>query len=199
MREAVQRYNLFSGGGCLPPMWGLSLKYRTYSRYDQQDVMEVANSIREMQIPCDMLGLEPGWQTRAYSCSLLWSDERFPEHQQMVDNLVAQHFRINLWEHAYIHPTSPLFEPLKDRAGDYLVWGGLVVDFADPEAFKSFADYHEEALVDHGIMGFKGDECDRQPIWDSTRFNYPYCSKFPSGIDGDQMTQLYGYLYQRSI
>ena len=30
-------------------------------------------------------------------------------------------------------------------------------------------------------------------------FNYPYCSTFPSGIDGEQMTQLYGYLYQRSI
>mgnify|MGYP006925647702 CR=1 FL=1 len=25
LKEAVQKYNLFSGGGCLPPMWGLGL------------------------------------------------------------------------------------------------------------------------------------------------------------------------------
>jgi len=53
--------------------------------------------------------------------------------------------------------------------------------------------------VQHGVTAFKADECDRQHIDDVTPFNYPYCSAFPSGIDGDQMTQLYGYLYQRSI
>jgi len=108
-------------------------------------------------------------------------------------------FRLNLWEHAYIHPTSPLFEPLKERSGDYLVWDGLVVDFVDPKASQIFADYHEEYLVDQGVASFRADECDRQQITDVTTFNYPYCSEFPSGIDGDQMTQLYGYLYQRSV
>ena len=50
-----------------------------------------------------------------------------------------------------------------------------------------------------GVSAFKADECDRQWLTDVTPFNYPYCSSFPSGIDGDQMTQLYGFLYQQSI
>ena len=74
-----------------------------------------------------------------------------------------------------------------------------MVDFADPEASRIFADYHDRELITQGILGFKGDECDKQPPTDATPFNYPYCSIFPSGIDGDQMTQLYGYLYQRSL
>jgi alpha-D-xyloside xylohydrolase len=152
-----------------------------------------------MNIPCDMLGLEPGWQSHAYSCSLAWSKERFPEPDQMIQELQQSGFKPNLWEHAYIHPTSPLFGPLQARAGDFLVWGGLVVDFADPEASRIFADYHDRELVARGILGFKGDECDKQPPTDATPFNFPYCSRFPSGIDGDQMTQLYGYLYQRSL
>jgi alpha-D-xyloside xylohydrolase len=199
LREVVQRFNLFSGGGCMPPMWGLGLKYRTYTGADQRTASEHARGLRKWGIPADMFGFEPGWQTEAYSCSLVWSDKRFPDYSSMLAELNSKGFKVNLWEHAYIHPTSPLFEKLLGRSGDYLVWGGLVVDFADPQAFKIFAEYHESYLVDQGVSGFKADECDRQPISDCTPFNYPYCSRFPSGIDGDQMTQLYGFLYQRSI
>lgn len=199
MKEAVQRYNLFSGGGVVPPLWGLGMKYRNYTRGDKNTVMAVAESLRKFGIPCDMLGLEPGWQTAAYSCSLKWSDERFPQHDAFVDELVDLGYHVNLWEHAYIHPSSPLFDPLKDKCGDFLVWGGLVVDFADPRAFNIFSDYHEKTFINHGITGFKADECDREFIDNVTPFNYPYCSTFSSGIDGDQMTQLYGFLYQRSI
>jgi len=199
MREAVQRYNLFSGGGAVPPLWGLGLKFRTFTRADQAQVLKTAGALRAMKIPCDMLGLEPGWQSHAYSCSLAWSKERFPDPDKMIQELQHSGFKLNLWEHAYIHPSSPLFAPLTSRAGDFLVWGGLVVDFADPEAFRILADYHDREFVARGILGFKGDECDKQPPTDATPFNFPYCSIFPSGIDGDQMTQLYGYYYQRAL
>ncbi len=199
LREAVERYNLFSGGGAVPPLWGLGLKYRTFTGADQASVLQVARALREMKIPCDMLGLEPGWQSHAYSCSLAWSKERFPQHEAMVRELRQSGFKINLWEHAYIHPTSPLYGPLRPRSGDFLVWGGLVVDFADPEAFRIFADYHDRQFISQGILGFKADECDNQPLDDPTPFNYPYSSVFPSGIDGDQMTQLYGYFQQRAL
>jgi alpha-D-xyloside xylohydrolase len=199
MREAVQRYNLFSGGGAVPPLWGLGLKFRTFTRADEATVLKTARALRAMEIPCDMIGLEPGWQSKSYSCSFTWSKERFPEPAKMLQELQQTGFKVNLWEHAYIHPSSPLFAPLKSRAGDFLVWGGLVVDFVDPEASRIFADYHDRELVSKGILGFKGDECDKQPPTDATPFNYPYCSIFPSGIDGDQMTQLYGYLYQRAL
>jgi alpha-D-xyloside xylohydrolase len=199
MREAVERYNLFSGGGAVPPLWGLGLKFRTYTRADQALVLKTARSLRAMSIPCDMIGLEPGWQSQSYSCSFLWSKERFPEPDSMLKELQQSGFKVNLWEHAYTHPSSPLYAPLKSRAGDFLVWGGLAVDFADPEAAQIFSGYHDRELVSKGILGFKGDECDEQPPTDATPFNFPHCSRFPSGIDGDQMTQLYGYLYQRAL
>ena len=199
LREAVQRYNLFSGGGAVPPLWGLGLKYRTFTGANQASVMQVARSLREMKIPCDMIGLEPGWQSHAYSCSLVWSKERFPQPESMVRELQQAGFEINLWEHAYIHPTSPLYAPLRPHSGDFLVWGGLVVDFAEPAASRIFADYHDREFVSQGISGFKADECDNQPLEDATPFNYPFSSVFPSGIDGDQMTQLYGYLQQRAL
>jgi alpha-D-xyloside xylohydrolase len=198
-RDSVARYNLFSGGGAVPPLWGLGLKFRTYTRGDQALVLKSARALRAMNIPCDMIGLEPGWQSASYSCSFTWSKERFPDPAGLIRELRDSGFKINLWEHAYVHPTSPLFAPLKSRAGDYLVWSGLAVDFADPAASKTFSDFHGSELIDKGILGFKGDECDKQPVSDPTPFNFPYCTVFPSGIDGDQMTQLYGYYYQRSL
>ncbi|AQQ71310.1 Alpha-xylosidase [Limihaloglobus sulfuriphilus] len=110
IKEAVQRYNLFSGGAAMPPMWGLGLKYRTYTAADADTVLNVAETLREQKIPCDIIGLEPGWQSKAYSCSLVWSDERFPAPKSFIEQLHNMNYQINLWEHAYIHPTSPLYD-----------------------------------------------------------------------------------------
>ena len=36
MLDVVRRYNLFSGGGCLPPLWGLGIYYRGYGQYNSE-------------------------------------------------------------------------------------------------------------------------------------------------------------------
>ena len=63
MLHAVKRYNLYSGGGCLPSLWGLGVWYRAFGRFDQEQVMDMAKQLRQRNMPCDVLGLEPGWQT----------------------------------------------------------------------------------------------------------------------------------------
>ncbi|MFL5618661.1 MAG: TIM-barrel domain-containing protein, partial [Gemmatimonadaceae bacterium] len=65
LRLAVQRYNLFSGGGALPPRWGLGVWYRCERDFGQADVEKLAAEFRERRMPCDVIGLEPGWQTQA--------------------------------------------------------------------------------------------------------------------------------------
>ena len=69
MLEAVRRYNLFSGGGVLPPDWGLGFWYRMESSATSQAITALADEFRERKIPCDVIGLEPGWQSHAYSCT----------------------------------------------------------------------------------------------------------------------------------
>jgi alpha-D-xyloside xylohydrolase len=82
-------------------------------------------------------------------------------------------------------------------SGDYGVWGGLVPDFAGEPARQIFGDYHGRELIDLGISGFKLDECDSS---DYTRgWSFPDFSKFPSGIDGEQMHAVFGLRYQHAI
>lgn len=200
LRTAVQRYNLFSGGGALPAIWGLGVKYRVKADFNQRQVDTMASYFRDNQIPCDVLGLEPKWQTAAYSCSYVWDETRFPSHDLFIDSLVKRGFHLNLWEHAFTSPRSPLFEQLKSRAGDYMVWGGLVPDFGDPIARGLFAAYHEKTFVDKGVAAFKLDECDNSNLASGrSTWSFPELSTFPSGLSGEQMHQLYGLLYQKTM
>lgn len=196
VREAVQRYNLFSGGGVIPPRWGLGVWYRCERSFGQDDVLRLAAEFRERRMPCDVLGLEPGWQTHAYSCSYVWSD-RFADPRGMIAALAATHFRVNLWEHAFVHATSPIHQAMRPFAGDYEVWDGLVPDFLTPEARRVFAAFHEREHVALGVSGYKLDECDNS---DFTRnWSFPELSRFPSGADGEQMHSLFGLRYQDTI
>lgn len=199
LTDVMQRYNLLSGGGCLPPMWGLGLKYRVKSDFTATQVESLARYFREQRIPCDVIGLEPGWQTHAYSCSYVWDKGRFPRPEALLDTLHAQGYRVNLWEHAYVHELSPLYAPLYDHTGDFRVWQGLVPDFLDPEAVRLFAGYHQ-SLLDSGVDGFKLDECDNSNIGrGDSNWGFPDMTRFGSGIDGEQMHQLYGSLYLRVL
>ena len=195
--EAVQRYNLFSGGGCLPPMWGRGMWYRVYGGGSQEDVMRLADSFREEKMPVDVLGLEPGWHSHSYSCTYKWSD-LFPDPEGLIGEMRKKGYRLNLWEHLYVYPKAPFYEELYPYSGDYEVWNGLVPDFALKEARRIFADYHREAFVKKGIAGFKLDECDNSD-YNPSNWGFPDASEFPSGMDGEQMHMAVGVLYQNLI
>jgi alpha-D-xyloside xylohydrolase len=196
LREAVQRYNLFSGGGPLPPRWGLGFWYRVQTDFSQTDVLQLAAEFRERRIPCDVLGLEPHWQSHSYSSSYAWGS-RFPAPGEMLAQLGRSNFRVNLWEQPFTHPTSPIYAALLPHAGDYEVWGGLVPDFLSADARKIFADFHEQTHVAPGVSGYKADECDNSDL--TGNWSFPEISRFPSGADGEQMHSLFGLRYQDAI
>jgi len=195
--DAVRRYNLFSGGGVNPPEWGLGFWYRASANATDSDLVAFAQEFRDRKIPCDVLGLEPGWQTHAYSCTYVWNKERFPDPPGFIKQLKSRDYRVNVWEHAFIHPSSPLFTPMVNLSGDKGVWGGLVPDFHDPKARQVFGDFHGTTLIDSGIDGFKLDECDNSDY--TGAWSFSEVSQFPSGPDGEQMHSLFGLGYQRTL
>lgn len=194
--NAVQRYNLFSGGGVLPPRWGLGFWYRCQTDFTQDEVKGMADYFRKSKIPCDVIGLEPGWQSHSYSCSYVWSN-RFPDPGKMIKELKDKHFRINLWEHAFVNSSSPIYKDLYPYSGNYTVWDGLVPDFITKTGKKIFADFHEKEHVELGVSGYKLDECDNSDF--TGNWSFPELSSFPSESDGEQMHCLFGLRYQDTI
>ena len=197
MCDAVRRYVLFSGGGCIPALWGLGGWYRGFGKDDARSSLALAKSLRESRMPCQVFGLEPGWQSQAYSCSYVWSPERYPDPDVFVGEMRGMGYELNLWEHAFVHPSSPLYAPVKEGAGDTEVWSGAVPDLTLPCVRKAFGEYHGRCFLEHGITGFNLDECDNSDFIGSP-WSFPEYSEFPSGMDGEQMHSLFGLAYQRT-
>ena len=192
-RQAVQRYVLFSGGGAVPPLWGLGVAYRAKGDFDAAQALALARSFRKDDIPCDIFGVEPGWQTQTYSCSFLWNKDRFPDPDGFIRSMHDEGYRLSFWEHPFTHPSSPIYKALRPYSGDYRVWNGLVPDFATPEARKIFLGLQNDSLFSKGVDSVKIDEVDHQPF-QSSPWSYPEASSFPSGLDGETMHSLIGNL-----
>ena len=195
--DVVRRYNLFSGGGVFPPEWGLGFWYRAYEKANQNDVVKLLQEFRISRIPCSVIGLEPGWQSHAYPCTFTWDEKKFPDPRHLLQDLNQFNVKLNLWEHAFISPASPLSNALQSNAGDMKVLGGLVPDFVQPEARRIFGDFHGKTLIDIGVAGFKLDECDNSDF--TGGWSFPEFTKFPSGVDGEQMHSVFGLRYQQLI
>lgn len=197
-KEAVQRYNLFSGGGCLPPLWGLGMAYRGKGDFSADDFLKLAKSFRDTDMPCDIFGVEPGWQTQTYSSSFVWNNKHFPDPDGFIKAMQAMGYRMSFWEQTFVHPSSPIYPQLEKFAGSHRVWNGLVPDFASKQGRKIFVDRQKELLISKGVESFKIDEVDNQPF----KFNpwsFPDGTQFPSGLDGEQMHSLYGTLAQQAL
>ncbi len=195
---AIQRYNLFAGGGATPPLWGLGIAYRGKGDFSQSDALSLANQFRSDDLPCDIFGIEPGWQTQTYSSSFVWNKSRFPDPDGFVGKMHAMGFRMSFWEQPFVHPVSPIFNSIKPFSGNYMVWNGLVPDFATPQARKVFVDWQQKTLLAMGVDSLKLDEVDSQPF-QTDRWSFPDSSVFPSGLDGEQMHSLFGLLEQQTM
>ena len=196
-RQIVARYVEITGPPAIPPKWGLGFWYRMKSGWKEDKIRHVAEEFRRRGIPCDVIGLEPSWQTHAYSCSYVWNKSDFPDPDGLIEWLHERGFRLNLWEHAYVHPSSPIYEEIKPHSADREVWGGLVPDFTADEARRVFTEYHEREFVRKGVDGFKLDECDGSDF--TGGWFFPDETKFPGGLKGSEMHNIFGFLYQDAI
>ncbi len=195
--DAVRRYNLFGGGGALPPKWGLGFMTRTPLAYTAAQALEEIAAFRSRGIPLDMLGLEPGWHDHAYPTSFEWDAGRFPDPAGFLAKLESLHVRANLWFNPYVSPTAPLYQRLLPFAGSHLVWNGIVPDYSMADARRVFAEHLRDRVIRQApkaLGGFKIDEVDGFDFW-----LWPDLAEFPSGHDGEQLRQTYGLLLQRTI
>lgn len=190
--DAIRRFNLFNGGGCLPPRWGLGFTQRVQKLYTASDVENEAKAFETKGYPLDFIGLEPGWQSKSYPCTLEWDQTRFPDPGGFVKKMKDMGIRLNLWTNPYFSPASPMFDALKPVVGSHTVWGGVVADLTLPEAQKIILGQMDKDQVRIGISGYKMDECDGFDRW-----LWPDVARFPSGNSAEQLRQTYGLLLQK--
>jgi alpha-D-xyloside xylohydrolase len=190
--DVVRRFNLFNGGGPIPPRWGLGFTQRVQRLYNADQVAKEAADFESKGYPLDFIGLEPGWQSKSYPCTLQWDSTRFAHPAAFAESMLKKGVRLNLWTNPYISPESPIYKAIKPFTGTHTVWNGVVPDLTMKAARDIFFGYLKQHQVAIGVSGFKFDEVDG-----GDQYLWPDVATFPSGTSGEQMRQIYGLLIQR--
>ena len=194
MLEVVRRYNLYNGGGCLPPKWGLGFWQRVPSLYTADKVKQEISDFKDHRFPLSVIGLEPGWMSRSYPCTYEWDETRFPDPKGFMESLDSAGIKANLWINPYISPDGTLYDKVKEKSGSHTVWCGLVPDYTIDAVRDTMTAHFIRNEIDLGVSGFKIDENDGYDSW-----LWPDVARFPSGTSAEQMRQIYGALMQKTF
>jgi alpha-D-xyloside xylohydrolase len=197
MMNALQRYNLFSGGGVALSATALGTQYRCHADSSAEDVLALVTLLKHQEMDISSIGLEPGWQTHFYPNSFEWNLQRFPKPSEFVSSLARRGLELNLWENAFVHPDCQLAAELGTSIGDQPATDGLVPDLLSSQGRDVFVRHHRTKLVPSGVRSFKLDECDNGDFLPAA-WSFPEHTRFPSGADGEQMHCLLGVHYQHA-
>ena len=102
----LDEYSALTGRPALLPIWAYALTYVCNQQVDAFKLVDEASTFRREDIPCDVIGLEPGWMEKNYdfSTNKKWHPERFfiskwasIGPQTFIGALKRLGFKLSLW------------------------------------------------------------------------------------------------------
>ncbi len=137
---------------------------------NQKDILAYAQGIVDNGFPPGVLMIDDNWQR--YYGNFDFRSEKFPDPQQMVDQLHRMGFKVMVWICPYVSPDSPEYRELKTK--EYLIknqqgrpaifqwWNGqsACYDLTNPSAAAHFVSVLKDMQQKYGIDGFKFDAGD---------------------------------------
>lgn len=168
LRDIVKNFRALIGQSYLAPKWAFGLMQSRWSYYQKDDVVRIAQSYKDADIPLDAIFLDIDYMERYKDFTV--SDERFPDFPQFVEYMKSKGIRLVPIIDAAVKVEDgyDVYEEgkennyfCKDKNGDdYVVgvWPGRAVfpDFLNAGASKWFGDKYK-MFTDMGIEGFWND------------------------------------------
>jgi len=106
--ENIRLYTWLTGKPQLPPAWSFGLWYICRMQANDYEAVNDAVNFRREGIPCDVIGLEPGWMEEKddlLSTDKKWHPQRFPTQpwcpngpHNFIDAIKRMGFHFELWE-----------------------------------------------------------------------------------------------------
>lgn len=207
-KKILYEYTGLTGRAPLPPKWSFGLWMSPCTYHNRKAVEDVARKLRRMDIPCDVLHIDPLWlkgrkNQKLDSCEFEWDKETFPKPEEMIEKVKEKGFKICLWENPYIYKHTATYWELakkgylvkdeKNKPTEVFSTHGLfkdyyVVDFTNPGAVEWYKEKHKK-LLDMDVATFKCDYGD----------GAPEKAVYHNGKSGKEIHNLYPLLYKRTV
>jgi alpha-glucosidase len=170
MSDVVANYTDLTGKPHeMPALWTLGYHQCKWSYYPESKVKEIANTFRELKIPCDAIYLDIDYM-EGFRC-FTWSKDYFPDPKRMVKELSDQGFKtiviidpgIKIDNDYWVFKEGLEKDYFCKRAdGPYMkgkVWPGecYFPDFTNPEVREWWSDLFKELVEDIGVKGVWND------------------------------------------
>ncbi len=168
VQEIVEQISNINGKPALPPAWALGFHQSRWSYRTQDEVIHIAQKMREYNIPCDAIHLDIHYMDRYRTFT--WNTKNFPDPQKMHKELDLKGIRTVAIVDPGIAAVSD-FEIYKSgkienvfcktsKGQDYIgrVWPGKTVfpDFSRGDVRNWWADLHRY-LFEAGVSGIWND------------------------------------------
>lgn len=156
----LERYTWLTGRQPLPPRWAFGFLQSKNRYQDEREARSIVRTMREKHFPCDALILDLAWFR--HMGDLSWDTSRWPRHDTMVSDFLAQGFKTILITEPYVvHPSVNFAEAdslgyfAQDATGRTFVldkwWscGGCeaaLLDLTDPTVQRWWWSKHMEAF-----------------------------------------------------
>ncbi|MDZ7783552.1 MAG: glycoside hydrolase family 31 protein [Halioglobus sp.] len=166
IKEILNSYTSLTGRSPVLPKYSFGTWISRMSYQSQEQVLEVANILREKQFPADVIHLDVSWFANDWECDWQFDRRRFPDPEAMCSRLHDNGFRLSLWQQPYIlKGTAPWNEAcdknLLARSKVPFAFCGQFeaapIDFTRPEAATWYKNRLIRPLLEAGVDVIKTD------------------------------------------
>jgi alpha-D-xyloside xylohydrolase len=168
-KEILTEYTKITGKSSVAPVWSFGLWMSRFSYKSQEEVLTVAEKLREHKVPCDVIHIDAGWFEKGINCDFKFDKTAFPDPAKMTRKLKENGFKTSLWQIPYFTPLNPIFEEvvakklfIKDGNGN-VATEDAILDFSNSDSI----DWYSKKIKDLfrlGISVIKTDFGEAAPL-----------------------------------
>ena len=210
MPMLIDRYTDIAGKPHLLPLWGYGLTFVCNQQVSAREMLDDCLNFRREEIPCDLVGLEPGWMSQNYDYTVnkKWHPERFylPQWSSKGPHTFLGAagrlgFKMSLWlccdydlslvEEALVpkEPESEERHPDDFEQDQHFGHNPLRMDKLTKPEEPWFE--HLKKFVDQGVSAFKMDG--------ANQVNEHPDRKWGNGMEDEEMHNLYPTLLNKQM
>lgn len=218
-KSLIEAFTRLTGRPRLLPVWGYGLTYVANQEINDFELCAEARTFRKEGIPCDIIGLEPGWMSRDYDMTTTkywdrkkfhipyWTDEK---PFTFIGALANMGFKLSLWTCCDYDLTryeeevlsgngdawkkAKLREPKIHKNDAYHWWEYKHVNEMEEACYPEGAQpwfEHYKKFIRSGVEAFKLDGCNQ--------FGSHPDRKWANGMCDDEVHNLYPAIYAKQM